>query len=233
MTPLIFDRNTASLDQSVRDKWNALNFDDCEFYACDHELLWYGVDGMVHVFLMQEALKVSSGAMSAEDFVQKYKVGINLPDNPWSSLAVPFKTIHSAGIFIPKLSWKKHEVPARNERGIVTPMIPTRVRLFSMDYMNYVTHDSMDAEDDTRKEDWFKAITLRDWSANDFNNETLIRDGLLLGKKLWQGALQGYEKHKLEEMYSYELGESKYLEVVNLCEDLIKYYQEAVIDIDV
>ena len=43
-------------------------------YSFSHELLWYGIDSIVHFHLMRMAQDAVSGKINLEDFLSKYNV---------------------------------------------------------------------------------------------------------------------------------------------------------------
>ncbi len=96
--------NSATLDESVKIALDNLSeeSDVLKCYAYEHEILWYGIDSIVHIYLMDKAREISSGIISREDFMRKYD--INYED---SLLSAGIEGIRRKGIFVPQQKEKK------------------------------------------------------------------------------------------------------------------------------
>lgn len=63
----------ATLDESVKIALDHFSneSDVLKCYAYVHEILWYGIDSIIHTYLMYKARGISNGTISREDFRSK------------------------------------------------------------------------------------------------------------------------------------------------------------------
>jgi len=98
---------TATIDEATKVALNNLP-EEGNGYAFTHDILWYGIDAIVHFYLMTKAKEISEEIV--ENFMRKYDVNFDE-----SLFSVGLEGIKRAGVFIPQL-----------KKG--------RIYLFSLDY---------------------------------------------------------------------------------------------------
>ena len=75
-----------------------------EHYSYHHDLLQYGIDGIVHIFVMRRARAVVEGTKDVKKFLQE--LGITLEKHDWDVHlpCLPLERLEKEGIFIPKMA---------------------------------------------------------------------------------------------------------------------------------
>jgi len=69
-----------NLSEKIKHSLNSLTIAEIDgeiSYPFEHEIIWYGIDAVSHVYLMRRARE-----MSAEDFVKRYIFRLNLNLSP-------------------------------------------------------------------------------------------------------------------------------------------------------
>ncbi len=176
-------------------------------YPYNHEILWYGVDAVVHVHLMREALDISAGKVSLADFMTKFALNFNSPfqGNP----CVPMSRIRADGIFIPP--------QAQHSKYSVA--------LFNEDYNIRVGIDDLLPRESWPDKEYARKLIKREWSPSDLECKELVEQGVQFGKDMWNTCMAGYKQYKEGKEKE---GEPQAQVVTNLARKLITYYEKIV-----
>lgn len=174
-------------------------------YAYNHELLWYGLDGFAHFWLMKQARLFIEQGKDTQELQQRY--GIKRGNEMKHSLAFlygntffyPFSIVIQDGIYVPKHALRKETVLFDRSD------IPSNRRFENNQVMN---------------------LCNRRWNLEDFANKELVEQGMTFGKELWKSGVKGFYKYKdgTEDIHKQSN------KVTELGEKLIQYYSEIIED---
>jgi len=170
------------IDESTRKAVNALTLEEVKgenSHPYNHEILWYGVDAVVHFHLMTVAQDISGGKISQEEFFERYELRFN---DSLHLLIVPLEKIESDGIFIPKHAYWDKKGNIRKRRR--------KIFLFNVDYNNFIRGEGwVDKE-------YARQLTYRSWHPSDLKDPVLIEQGVKFGRDLWITCVDVFEKTK-------------------------------------
>lgn len=140
-------------------------------YPFEHEILWYGIDGVAHAHLMRKAKE-----LGAEQFVAKYVLNREMN----SSASVPVcldTTIENDGIFIPRARHYDLHTGKFDQ--------DTAVPLFFVDYRGKFNRSDL----------WWLTERGKKWKVEDFANPEILRQGVEFGIDLWNASVKRFEKY--------------------------------------
>jgi hypothetical protein len=196
------------LDAQTEQALNELDINrinDEKNYAYQHDLVLYGIDAMIHVFIMKALKTFIEKKSSIHTLIAKYGI-----DNTPSGFEIYLNKIEDAGIFIP--IHKQQQTDPKLKRII----------FFDPDYLNFVwterligTRDSFD-----KLHAWAKGLVTRKWTIADLENITLVEEGIKFGRTMWEYKIKEYEKYKVK----YGLDK----DIAVLAEKLIQYYSSII-----
>ncbi len=192
------------LDEVTRKCLNELTREEVSrsvSYAYEHELLWYGIDAVVHSHLMLMAQDISNGTLSNDKFIEKY--GLDF-DNQNDGFFAPLERIESNGIFIPQQAYWDEE-GKRCDR---------RIHFFYDDYVNRVLRDGW-----VDKEYAMKLIRKK-WQPSDLENRELVEQGIKFGRDMWKTCVEGF--YRVNRKYPQPQ------KVTDFAEKLMTYYSALV-----
>lgn len=169
-------------------------------FAYEHEILWYGLEGFAHFWLMKNAKKFIEQGKTPQELQAKYdlkrgdKIKHSLAFIYGSTFAYPLSKVTQDGIYIPKYSQANDRV------------------LFNV-------HD---IPSNRRFQDNIETMNLcrRRWNLEDFANMELVEQGMIFGKELWKTGVVGFNRYKGETFNEVKQSEK----VTSLGEKLIEYY---------
>ncbi len=188
--------------------------------AFDHEILWYGINSVVHAYIMVQARDVYSGKVSLDDFVQKYSIdavrespgytfnGVYTPPHTVHGIFVPLRNIESAGVFVPR---QAYWTPDR------------KIKMFDGDYLNWVNDPSWTA-DKGYAYDLLKRCGREIWTPSIFEDQAIVEVGLRFGRDMWRTCTVVFEKRQADKEQSQKVAE--------LGRKLIAYYSAVVSEQD-
>lgn len=157
------------LDETVKKALNELTKEEVNqntSYGYGHEILWYGVDAVIHTHLMRMARDVSKRKLPLDKFIETYGL-----ESRRTRILVDLERIETDGIFIPR----------HTTRG--------KVHLFHSDYLNRVYF--WDAE-----KDYAKQLIERKWELSDLENLELVEQGIRFGRDMWASCVKGFERKR-------------------------------------
>lgn len=166
-----------NLDEATRKGLNELTAEEVSrsvSYAYQHEILGYGIDAVVHTYLMRMARNISEGKLSKEEFAKKY----NLELGNQYGLIVSLKQIEFKGIFIPQQAYWD-----RDDR---------KIHFFNPDLGNRVYHDSW------IDKDYALQLIDKKWQLSDLENPKLVEQGIKFGRDMWRTCVEGFNRTKRE-----------------------------------
>lgn len=142
-------------------------------YAFEHELLWYGVDAVVHYHVMDRVKDVT--AETLPEFAQKYKLGRGTQFWNEHHIAISADTLEQDGIYIPK----------QRRGGIVA--------LFENDYFANRGFNGTFDRDNFMK---LGQLKKRSWENSTLLDKEIQERGLQWSKELWMDCVAGFKKYK-------------------------------------
>lgn len=160
------------LDEDIKLGLDSLTIEETKrsiSYSYEHEILWYGIDAVTHVYLMRQAKNIG-----AKEFVSRYILDQDLNKGG----AYPFcysKTIENDGIFIPKRRYYNSWDRVYTEKA--------GTRLFDSDYNNRIN------------DIWNLTSKRGNFKFEDFENTSFLKNGNEFGIALWERSLEGFEKY--------------------------------------
>lgn len=204
-----------TLDEATQRALNELSETELRHSTYDHEILWYGVDAVAHVHLMQMAKRIAEGKISIEDFMEKY--GLDFGERPikFYDQVLAFeggfsgllKAIENDGIFIPQQAYR-----------ITHGKAERLIQFFGGDYFNLIRKSSW-----TNK-DYANALIRRKWQPLDLKSPEIIEQGVRFGRDMWKTCVEGFEIIQRGGKY----GEPQPQHITDLGRKLIAYYSTIV-----
>ncbi|MFA5953050.1 MAG: hypothetical protein WC812_00490 [Candidatus Pacearchaeota archaeon] len=166
---VFFKRKFPRLDEDTKKALNNLDLENQLDYAYKHCLLGYGIDAVIHVYLMKKAKDIVDKKISLEKFVEKY--GLKDFESKKHGFLMPLVKIEEE-IFIPK---QRQEDDLNRE-----------IEFFSKDYLNVLM------QGDNKNLNLFRYLTSRDWNPKDLENLELIENEILFGEEFWLKSMKGF-----------------------------------------
>jgi hypothetical protein len=194
------------LKQETRQEIDALTPEEISrknSHAYEHEILWYGLDGFAHFWLMKKAGDFVEEGRSVQELQERY--GIKRGNERMHPLAryqehaffFPLSKVTQDGMYIPRHAIDKQ----------------------------LVLFDGSDIPVNRRFEyPKVKMLCYRVWSLDDFANRELIEQGQEFGKELWKSAIIGFHEYK----NGNERMNKQPEKVTRLGEELIEYYSSII-----
>jgi len=168
---------TKTIDDATQIALNELSRQEVtSSYSYFHELLWYGVEAIAHILLMQEAQANISSGIPVEKLAGKFDLIFPRRDY----FIGPLKAVERIEIFVPKHAYLIHS--EGDER---------KVRYFDGDYRNRFRY----MDDWADKKSAFD-LMKRDWQISDLKDPELVKRGLRFGRDMWRKCYEGFEKYK-------------------------------------
>lgn len=202
------------LDEATKLAIDGLSSEDTSrerSYAFEHELLFYGVEALIHYHIMNMARNISEGKISTDEFVKKYRLIFgDDPELEYTNVSPQFignlKLLTDDGIFVPQ---QAYNLPHVRSNG--------KVRFFDSDYRNRLSYDGWSNKQ--------LAHTLIDhiWRPADLQNLELTRQGVEFARDLWQTCIWGFNFYKDGQ------GKTQPRHVTEPGEQLIEYYSSLIL----
>ncbi len=202
-----------TLDETTKKELNDLTKAEVSrsiSFAYEHEMLWYGIDAVAHVYLMRMARDISKGILKQDEFIRKYELDFG---NQECGFVLSLNKIESDGLFIPQQAY----CPGNGKR------LDRKIHFFNGDYDNRVRHKGW------VDKDYANQLMERKWEPSDLENPELVEQGVKFGRDMWGTCVKEFEISKrgiLKEIYNgkriYSLPQPQ--KVTDLGEKLITYY---------
>jgi len=187
-----------TLDEKTKEIINNIPLDilreNDKYYLLYHEIMFYGVNTLATIFLMNKVKHVSSGIIPLEEFTQKYALDFS-DSTGQGGFGLPLKKIEEEKIFIPDQRYVDQKLKIITKWGKpkisyeLTNNPNKQIYLFDHDSINRV-----DWKNETEIKEC-KFLTGRKWTIEDLKNEELLDKSIALGNILWKSVVKSHRLH--------------------------------------
>ncbi len=169
------------IDESTKEALNNLSWDEVSHYSYGHEILWYGIDSVVHVHMMRMARDVAMGKITRDEFIRKY--GLDFEVN---KICGSLRKVEEDGIFIPKHKYLDED---EDDGVLESAREEAEFLLFDLDYF-------LIGGDEKKEREYNEKLISKEWQPSDLENIELIELGIKCGQYMWGERVLGYQKSK-------------------------------------
>ncbi|PIN81442.1 hypothetical protein COV13_01340 [Candidatus Woesearchaeota archaeon CG10_big_fil_rev_8_21_14_0_10_32_9] len=184
-----------------------------KFYPFDHDLLWYGLDAIVHFVVMNAASNIDK--KDFDNFIKKYDLRngrIYEPNSPPVGFYVNLKSV-SEEIFIPRQKFYNKE-----NRFCF---------LFSRDYLNYLyipkeiyTSTFVDLMSKN-----IKTLTETHWTKEMFQDDTALQTGMAFARDALKVQQSEFNINAKNTEFENRLEKDR---IINVTNNLFEYYDKII-----